>query len=451
MKKQSGIHFYINIVNFNKIIQTEEFKTNAVTHSIHALDTFFSSIESFGKKKYPKSFVVEKITGSRLHLYVTDVIGPAYDVVRTVSAFAFSLARVINHDIEKYKSLLDFQIQIGADFGVFYDFEFKLSEKESEITTIGYPANYAAKLQGLAGSSHIAISSKIYSSLSSELQKGFERVDSQAVEKYGQKCFYRLPLMQLKPASDIDRTDMDFAKDHANSFNLSDIDFSEARVPIDFRNISTTQCKRVYGIPVFSDIRDFTKQFAPDGSNLEEMAQKTQSILGTMYDITRQYDGIHIQFQGDRELSLYHNLPERTTNGVFQPEKKCFRFAVLASMRMIDRVKPFIVHIGVGEDFGRLFATRIGAHGEKDNILLGDTVIQADIMEDKYAGEDQLAITREVYDGLKGEDSFLASQFKLSGEHYVATIGYQEYLRKRQSQQQHNNTASNNYNPAWRN
>ena len=89
MKKQSGIHFYINIVNFNKIIQTEEFKTNAVTHSIHALDTFFSSIESFGKKKYPKSFVVEKITGSRLHLYVTDVIGPAYDVVRTVSAFAF--------------------------------------------------------------------------------------------------------------------------------------------------------------------------------------------------------------------------------------------------------------------------------------------------------------------------------------------------------------------------
>ena len=450
MKKQSGIHFYINIENFNRIIQDEESKTNSVTHSIHALDTFFSSIESFGKHRYPKTFVVEKITGSRLHLYITDDIIPAFDVARTVSAFAYSLARIINHDIAKYKSLLDFRIQIGADFGVFYDFEFQLSENESEITTIGYPANYAAKLQGLAGASQIAISSKIYSSLSADLQKGFERVESQAVEKYGQRYFYRLALMQLKPALAIEKEDMDYAKDHANSFNLADIDFSEARVPINFRNISKTQCKRVYGIPVFADIRGFTKQFAPDGSNLEEMTQKTQSILRTMYNITNAHDGIHIQFQGDRELSMYYNLPERTGDGGVHSEIKCFKPAVLASMRMIDSVKPFRVHIGVGEDYGRLFATRIGAHGEKDNILLGDTVIQADIMEDKCAGEDQLAITREVYEGLKGEDAFLANQFKPTGEYYVATIGYQEYLRNRVSRQQHNNTASNNYNPAWR-
>ena len=450
MNKLSGIHFYINIVNFNNIILDEESRTNEVTHSIHALDTFFSSIESFGKKKYPKSFVVEKITGSRLHLYVTDEIQPAFDTVRTVSSFAFRLTQVINHDIGKYQYLMDFQIQIGAAFGDFYDFEFKLSEEESENTTIGYAANYAAKLQGLAGPSRIAISLDIFESLQPELKKQFEIIESKAIEKYDQKCFYCLPLLSLKPAVVIEVSDMEFAKEYANGFNLSDIKISKAYGPINFRDVGRTQCKKVNGIPVFADVRGFTSQFLADGSNLEEMAEKTQSILGAMYDITTTHGGIHIQFQGDRELSLYHNFSSVTNKSGFQIEKKCFKPAVLSSMRMIDSVKPYSIHIGVGEDYGQLFATRIGARGEKDNILLGETVIQADTMEDRNAGEDQLAITREVYDGLKEEDPFLANLFKANNDYYVATIGYQEYLRNMADRQQRCNTARSNYNPAWR-
>ncbi len=387
-----------------------------------------------------------------MHLYVTDNIQPAFDVVRTVSAFAFKLARAINHDIPKYRTLMDFQIQVGAAYGDFYDFEFKLSEEESEITTIGYPANYAAKLQGLSGPSSIAIASDIYYSLPMELKKIFERVDSKAIEKYRQKSFFRVPLILLKPAKAIESSDLDFAKEYANSFNLSDINLSEARVSINFRDVSKTQCKKTYGIPVFADVRGFTTQFSPDGSNLDQMAIKTQSILSAMYEVTTNHGGIHIQFQGDRELSLYHDLPSRIDNsGILQPESKCYKQAVLASMRMIDKVKPLNVHIGVGEDYGRLFATRIGARGEKDNILLGETVIQADIMEDQNAKEDQLAITREVFTGLQKEDPFLASQFKSIGEYFIATIGYKEYVRNKADRQQRNNTASHNYNPAWRN
>ena len=118
-------------------------------------------------------------------------------------------------------------------------------------------------------------------------------------------------------------------------------------------------------------------------------------------------------------------------------------------MRMIDAVKPYTAHIGVGEDFGRLFATKIGARGEKDNILLGETVIQADVMEDKHADEDQVAITAEVYSGLKNEDAYLASQFKKIGDCFIATIGYQQYVSNVSYQQQRTNTARNNYNGAW--
>ena len=91
MQKQSGIHFYINIINFNKIILDEETKTKGVTHAIHALDTFFTSIESYGKK-ISKNLVVEKITGSRLHLYVVDVLESAFQVAKAVSSYAYQLA-----------------------------------------------------------------------------------------------------------------------------------------------------------------------------------------------------------------------------------------------------------------------------------------------------------------------------------------------------------------------
>lgn len=165
MEKLTGIHFYINIVNFSQIILEEEAETKRVTHSIHALDTFFSSIESFGKKTYPETLVVEKVTGSKLHLYVLDAVQPAFDAVRTVSVFARRLAGLINRQIPKYRSLPDFRIQVGAACGVFCISEFRLSEEVSEITSIGYAANFAAKLLGLSGPSSIAVSEQIYHSL----------------------------------------------------------------------------------------------------------------------------------------------------------------------------------------------------------------------------------------------------------------------------------------------
>ena len=77
MQKFEGIHFYVNVANFNEVVIDEESKNGKVNHSIHALDTFFSGIESFGKKKFPEKYVIEKITGARLHMYVVDDVNEA--------------------------------------------------------------------------------------------------------------------------------------------------------------------------------------------------------------------------------------------------------------------------------------------------------------------------------------------------------------------------------------
>ena len=451
MQKHNGIHFYINIINFNAIISEEECKTQKVTHAIHAMDTFFTSIENFGKKHYPKTFVVEKITGSRLHLYVTDALNDAFEAVKCISAYAYQLARSINKDISKYKTLKDFYINVGVAYGKFYEFEFTTNNGFSETTTIGYAANYAAKLQALSQCGKISISEDVYDALPPEEKEIFEVVHDDSIKKYGQDKYYTSHLINLKSPVTITDEDMTIAINYANSDNLGDIEFAEVRSTLKFSELSKTQCKKLEGIPVFADVRGFTSQFMDDDSNLEEMAQRTQDILTSMYKVSTEHGGIHVQFQGDRELSLYHNIPGQIVDGVSQVEQTCFKSAVLASMRMVDAVKAYTVHIGVGEDFGRVFATKIGARGEKDNILIGETIIQADIMEDRNAAEDQIAITKKVFEGLREEDEYLASQFSQKGDYYISTIGYHQYSRNLSYKQQRNNTSNNNYNGAWGN
>lgn len=450
MKRQEGIHFYINIVNFNDIILDEEAKTKKVTHAIHALDTFFSSVESYAKRLYGTTLTVEKITGSRLHLYVVDSIAAAFSVVKAVSVFAYQLSGYINKEISKYKTLLDFRIQVGVAYGRFYDFDFTTREGYSELTTIGHAANYAAKLQALTGSSKISISENVYDCLSAAEQEDYTKITDESIIRYGHECYYTMCLSKLHSPVIIKSDEFDAIKKKVNFVNLDDIEYSGVRKALNYANISKTQIKSMRGIPVFADVRGFTCQFKEDDSNLAEMAQKTQSVLFSMYNTTVQHGGIHIQFQGDRELALYHDIPEtEDNNGVRIAEVRCFKQAILGAMRMIDAVKPLTLHIGVGEDYGKLFATKFGARGEKDNILLGATVIQADAMEDKHAEEDQIAITKKVYDGLVEEDKLLADQFKKVGDYFVTTVGYQQFVQKRTFIQQKKNTDQGSYNRAW--
>lgn len=451
MKKLEGIHLYINIRNFDDVIKDEEEKTGNVTHAIHALDTYFYSIESYGKQHYHNTLTIEKITGARLHMYVVDAVDSGYSAVKDVSAFAHRLAIFVNRDIPKYKTLLDFQIQIGAAYGKFYDFEFTTKEDFSELTTIGHAANYAAKLQALTLPGGISISKSIYDSLPADEKAGYAQKRDESIKKYGQESYYTILLSKMKLHSTITDAELEKVKDYANKVNLNDIEYSGVRKPLDFTNLSKTQCKKIDGIPVFADVRGFTSRFKEDDSNLEEMAAKTQNVLNTMYEITVNHKGVHVQFQGDRELSLYHNIPEAIIEGGQRiPATTCYKSAVLAAMRMIDAVKEHTVHIGVGEDFGRLFATKIGARGAKDNILLGTTVITADQMEDKQAGENQLAITKELYAGLEAEDVTLARQFKLTpAGHYITTVGFNEYKNKLAFANQKSATDRSNYNAAW--
>lgn len=439
MIKTEGIHFYINIANLDDVAENEEKTLGEMQHTIHALDTFFTSIEAYGLRHYPGALVVEKITSSRLHMYVEgNDIGKKFEIVSAVSKYAYMLTTYMT-SISKYKSLLKFDIQIGACFGRFMVFEFK-RENADETTTIGYAANYAAKLQALSRIGYISISKDLYEALIGNQVQNFVKREDASIIKYDQNCYYESRISELVCRFDMER-DLEKADEYAKKVTLQSMQFRDAYKKIDYRNLSKTECKKIIGIPVFADVRGFTKQFDSDDINLEEMARKTQQILTSMYEIIEQRNGVHVQFQGDREVALFHEYEDHDY----------VSDAVVAGLKMIDTVKQYGVSIGVGQALGRLFAAKIGARGSKDNILLGRTVAIADHNEDVLAEKNQLVITRQVYEHLKKSDSKLCALFKVrDAESYYTEWGYAYFVSYCKQRQLEDANDKKSYNGAWK-
>lgn len=440
MERNNGIHFYINIKNLYDVIEHEEATTGEIRHSIHALDTFFSSVEGYGQKHYRNELVIEKITGSRLHMYATSSdIMRCFEIVSAVTQYSQKLVYYMSQNISKYKTLVRFQIQSGACYGRFYEFTFK-AEQGEELTTIGFACNYAAKLQGLAPTGHITISESIFDELPEYQRSMFRKMESKLIKKYEQSYYYDALISALTTSFNFDK-DLSRASEIAQRVNLQDMQFRSATKPVSFENLSKIECKKIQGIPVFADIRDFTSQFDADDVNLEEMAHKTQNILMTMYQTVTERNGIHVQFQGDREMVLFHDYNDYS----------CASDAVIAGMKMVDKVKDFRVSVGVGQASGRLFATKIGARNSKDNILLGRTVIQADENEDVFAEKNQVVISDDIYNRINAEKPALAKLFRTKAKGlYFTESGYTDFLRRTQETALQQDNNKRNYNGAWR-
>lgn len=446
MNKESGIHFYINVKNFNNVVLAEEDQFGSVNHAIHALDTLFRSVEQFGITRFKDSFVVEKITGARLHMYFRNQNADAIESLLTIASYAYQVSQRINRDIPKYNKLTDFRLQMGADVGDFFVFEFYHSDNNhenilSEVTTIGYPANFAAKLQAIAENSYLCISTNLYELSDYGVKNLFEKKTSPDIKKYGQPEYYTAHVNLFSKNYRIDE-EMKAVAEYANKVNLTDMQFPVASKLLSFDDLSKGKGKTVTGIPLFADVRGFTTKFYADGSNLEEMAIETQSILETMYNVTTMHGGVHVQFQGDREMALFHDIGD----------DKCIEKAIIAGMRMIDKVSDMMldIHLGAGADYGKMYAARIGARGEKDNILVGETVISSDRLEDEKAGRNEIAISPELYKELQEMNSKLVSFFKRrDGGEFVATIGYKEFLRESENDNNIRDTRNHSYNGAW--
>lgn len=305
MIRKEGIHLYINIVNYNDMIEAEEGSTGNLTRVIHSLNTYFSMLETYAKG-VNENVTIEKITGSRLHLYLLESNEyNSLDIIWKVSIYARSLTMYLIKEVGKYRNLPQFIIQTGACKGDFFEYEFN-DQEYSELTTIGYAANFAAKLQSITSSNCLSISKNMYDLIeSSDIKGQFVRRTNNKLTKYNQDCYFEILLRE----SSRHFQDEIYLKtfEFANKKAFCDMEINEVRTKVDFDSLNVSNCKKVFGIPLFADVRDFTSKFNSDDSNLSEMKDKTTKILKEMYKTVIESDGVHVQFQGDREFALFND------------------------------------------------------------------------------------------------------------------------------------------------
>lgn len=458
--KRDGLHFYINIKNFNKLVSIDE-KDGDMSHMFHLLNTFLVTLERYIKDNFnTDKVVIEKLTGSRVHVIVYGECRSSFSLFLNISNFAFKLTNYIA-DLPKYKTIQGLSLQVGADYGPFHDFTFiDIDNEFEEFTSIGHPANFACKLQSLADAGEIIISKRIYdcisviggsfiSPLDNERQsKIFYKYPGSGntaylVSNVNRKYFYeslnrKTTFESIDNKVPIFETYFDMARRIAYKTSYGDMDNIEPR-KMNFENWNIKRSAKFFAAVVFADVRDFTKKFEPDGSNLKQMSEVTRKVLNCMYENCEKRDGVHVQFQGDREF-------------VFFPETEV-RNAIVFALNLRKEIRNLCsgIEVGIGIHYGKVYASQIGLESEDDNfvkqnIMIGNTIKEADNLEDQCAKRGEIVVSGEVYNH-QDLDKTLRSLFEKRNYYWVTKYNYDDYLRIASNEEYKRASSENTYKP----
>ena len=434
LENKTGIHLYINVNNFSSIVKKEENNTSDLDHSLHALNVYFKSVE---RVCHNWKIDIEKVTGSRLHLFIkgdyndVSIVEKVYDV----SLFAVNAPKKMAK-IGKYQSISTFNISLGACEGDCYYYTFVDSNSNfEEISSIGYSANVGSKLEGLSKNNSLATTYNIAKKIYEKNPNIIYSEGTSSLQKYDLNNYLVFDMSSV--AVDLNRPIYNAIVEDANGLLLKDISFDSFEFGFKFENLSIKNCKHGNAVIVMADIRGSTKLYSKDGRNLDEMTIKTERLLKEMYSTIVENGGIHVQFQGDKEVALFmENKPEN---------------ALLAALQIQDKVKNLGLKCGIGIHFGDIYASRVGIRSEKDNIIIGENVLICDRLEDELALENETVLSKEMFDLLdkNKNNQKILSCFVLKDKVYKTKLGYKDLINKISLNQSTENYEKGNYNGAW--
>jgi class 3 adenylate cyclase len=318
----------------------------------------------------------------------------------------------------------DFSIAGGADLGEAIGTR-NGTRGDRELLFLGSPANHAAKIIGDAGS--LRLTQTLYDALPSDLQEICELIDENNDSLYRLCAISQTDLDALLEAHGIDwdreKCAERIAKDKRR-FPLTEISYSSAETLIDVDSLSVYDNKRVTAASVFADVSGFTRYI--DAAKTEEEQRTALRVFHAIRRemakvITDDFDGIRIQYQGDRAQGLFH-LPADDTDAIASTAVDA---AVGLQSSMEHTLKEILspdaesLQLAVGVDFGATLVSKLGTRGHRDRICLGKPVEKAALCEERSAGQ-QIGITKVVREALSVD---LCERFVYSStaQCYIAT------------------------------
>jgi class 3 adenylate cyclase len=428
-----GAHVYLDIPNFADLA-TMAAEGEDYRRVIQALHIYEREVARIVEEEIFDGVRIH-FQGAKLHALFFRPI----DDSEEIAARAVLLQAVVRHFVccifnPEFPKLPDLSVSGGAALGNAIGTK-NGHRGDRELLFLGAPANYAAKI--MTGTDTLRITTDVYDALPESLQDYFVALedDRLGITVYDMGSISLEDLDALLQAYGIswDRAaSLQRIKDDKANFPLNKIEYSDAEVLIDMDSLGIRNNKRVLAASVFGDVSGFTAYIdkAAEENNAKAALRVLHSIRKEMASIVKHdFGGIRVQFQGDRVQALFH-LPQGDEKRIAARAVDTAVALQSAMERVIKKVLPEASELGmaVGSSVGVTLVSKLGTHGNRDRICIGDSVEDAATYQEGSASG-QIAIPAETHAHL---DEDLQKLFVWNKDRalYIATNLTQEMVER---------------------
>lgn len=415
-----GAHVYVEVSNFTRLASDEIYSKENYKRLIRSLHIYQREVSRIVERDEMFDGIRVHFQGSKLHALfyrpIDDGERLASRAVLLQLVLRDFVGNVFNPSFPDYEP---FAIAVGTDVGDVIGTK-NGSRGDRELLFLGSPANQAAKI--VSSSNRYRLTDNIYDALPDDLKEVCAEVE---------KDLYR-----IKPVSQEDLDEMLLArgitwnreesakriKEDREKFPLKDISYGSAKELINLDSLSIHNNKRVLAASVFADVSGFTAYIdeAETEAERKEALRVFHAIRKELATVVRaDYDGLRVQFQGDRVQALLH-LPEDEEDEIVAEAVHTAAGLQSSMERTIKAVLPEAekLELAVGVDVGTTLASKLGTRGHRDRVCVGVAVENAANLEECSEGG-RIAITSRAYKALQ-ED--LSEHFSYDSESrcYVA-------------------------------
>ncbi len=394
-----GAHVYFHVFNFARMVSETAADETEYKRLIQAIHIYQREVARIVEDADIFAGLRVHFQGAKLHALFYRPI----DKTERLATLAFFLHLVLKDFVRNvfnptFPLLEDFTVAGGADVGDVTGTR-NGSRNDRELLFLGAPANYAAKIINEAG--QLRITKELFDVLPENLQGYCDKIDDEVyqIQKISQAALDEM-LGEYDISWNREKSE-ERINDDKKKYPLVDIEYSSASTLIDIDSLGVKNNKRVDAASLYADVTGFTAYI--DGAETEE---KKKEALKVLHAIRREmamvihtdFNGIRVQFQGDRAQGLFH-LPKDAEADIATEAVEAAVGLQSSMEKTIKAVLPEAGHLklAVGVDLDITLVTKLGTHAHRDRICLGKGVESAARLEEKCAGG-QIGISKRIYD-----------------------------------------------------
>jgi len=394
-----GAHAYIDVRNLSALVNEMD-DDDGRRHVIQATHCYQREVARIADAV---GAVRVQFQSARTHLLIYRPIRNATQIAGKALLAQLVCDRFGDVFSETYATLPDLHVRSGSDIGDAIGTRNGV-QGDRELLFLGAPANHAAKL--LATGSDRRVSVAMRRALPEDLAAFVEDDPEGGLRLRRPTDTEFTKLLENYAVSWSAEGSRERLEADRRAFPLSKAAISSAGVKIDFDTLSFTNNKFAAGATLYGDVSGFTAYI--DGATTtaaqREALKSFHAVRKEMAKVVADdFDGIRVQYQGDRVQGFFHMPPDDRTR--FSEDAVRAAVGLQSSFELILKVlRPDLATTGiaVGVSEGDTIATKLGEYGHRDRLCLGTGVLRAERNEERVDRR-EIGISQNVRDNVPAE------------------------------------------------